>query len=145
MDVVGFLNAITGNNLLFWKVVAATIVFLGAGAQVFLAARLWKASPIPAMSEEAASTAHRWIGRFTLALALIVAVACIAGPAGPVSPARALFHSVFGVTVLLVIATKFTILRILRKGYNLLPFVGTTLFLCLGALWATSVLDYVSR
>ncbi|MEX2394480.1 MAG: DUF6529 family protein [Actinomycetota bacterium] len=145
MDLVGFFNWVTGNNLLFWKVVAATIVFFGAGTQVFLAARLWKASTIPAMSEEAASTAHRWIGRVTLTLAMVVAVACVAGPAGPISPARALFHSIFGVTVLLVIATKFTILRILRKGYNLLPFVGTTLFLCLGALWATSVADYISR
>jgi hypothetical protein len=145
VDVVGFLNAITGNNLLFWKVVAATIVFGGAGVQVFLAARLWKASSVPPISEEAASTAHRWIGRITLTLAILVAIACIAGPAGPVSPARALFHSVFGVTVLLVIAVKFTILRVLRKGYDLLPIVGTMLFLCLGALWATSVADFVTR
>lgn len=144
MDVIGFLNDITGNNLLFWKVVAATIVFLGAGTQVFLAARLWKVSSRPRISEETASTSHRWIGRITLFLGIGVAISCIAGPAGPTSPSRVLFHSIFGTAVLLVIAAKFTILRILKKGYNLLPFVGTALFLIFGALWATSVFDYVT-
>jgi hypothetical protein len=130
---------------LFWKVVAATVVFLMAGAQVVLAARLWKASSVPPISETAASTAHRWLGRLTLFLGVVVAISCIAGPAGPLSPTRALVHSVFGTTVLLVIAAKFTILRIMQKGYNFLPFVGTALFLCFGVLWATSVADYVSR
>jgi len=129
---------------LFWKVVAATVVFALAGVQVFLAARLWKASTVPPVSEETASTAHRWIGRVTLFLGIAVAISCIAGPAGPTSPSRVLFHSIFGTAVLLVIAAKFTILRILRKGYNFLPFVGTALFLIFGALWATSVFDYVT-
>jgi hypothetical protein len=144
VDIIGFLNTITGNNLLFWKVVVATIVFFGAGTQVFLAARLWKASSVPRISESTASTAHRWIGRVTLLLGIGVAISCIAGPAGPTSPSRVLFHSIFGTLVLVVIATKFTILRVLRKGYNLLPFVGTALFLIFGALWATSVFDYVT-
>lgn len=145
MDVIGFLNDLTGGELLLWKVVAATIVFSLAGVQVFLAARLWRVSSVPPVSESTASSAHRWLGRITLLLAIVVAISCIAGPAGPVTPARALFHSIFGVVVLLTIAAKFTILRVLRRGYNMLPFVGTTLFLCFGALWATSVADYVSR
>ncbi len=144
MDIIGFLNDLTGNNLLFWKVVAATIVFAGAGIQVFLAARLWKASSFPRMSPEAASSAHRWIGRITLFGGIAVAISCIAGPAGPTSPSRVLFHSIFGTAVLLVIAAKFTILRILRKGYNALPYVGIALFLIFGALWATSAYDYVT-
>ena len=145
MDIIGFLNDLTGNNLLFWKVVAATIVFALAGVQVFLAARLWKASSVPAISEETASTAHRWIGRLTLVLGVGVAISCIAGPAGPTSPTRVILHSVFGTAVLLVIAAKFTILRILQKGYNLLPFVGGALFVIFGALWATSVFDYITN
>jgi hypothetical protein len=144
MDIIGFLNDLTGNNLLFWKVVAATIVFGGAGTQVFLAARLWKVSGVPRVSEEAASTAHRWLGRVTLFLGIAVAISCIAGPAGPTSPSRVLFHSIFGTIVLVVIAAKFMILRVVQKGYNLLPYVGTALFLIFGALWATSVFDYVT-
>ena len=145
MDIIGFLNDVTGGELLLWKVVATTIVFALAGVQVLLAARLWKVSSVPAISENAASAAHRWLGRVTLTLGIVVAISCISGPAGPMSPARVLFHSVFGTVVLLTIAAKFTILRVLRKGYNLLPYVGTTLFLCFGALWATSVADYISR
>jgi uncharacterized protein DUF6529 len=145
VDIIGFLNDVTGGQLLLWKVVATTFVFALAGVQVALAARLWRVSSVPPVSESTASAAHRWLGRVTLFLAIVVAISCISGPAGPVSPARVLFHSIFGTVVLLTIAAKFTILRVLRKGYNLLPFVGTTLFLCFGALWATSVADYISR
>jgi hypothetical protein len=145
VDVIGFLNRVTGGDLLLWKVIATTIVFALAGVQVLLAARLWRVSSMPPVSENTASAAHRWLGRITLTLAIIVAISCISGPAGPLSPQRVLFHSIFGVTVLVTIAAKFTILRVLRKGYNLLPFVGSALFGCFGALWATSVADYISR
>jgi hypothetical protein len=145
VDVIGFLNRVTGGDLLLWKVIATTIVFALAGVQVLLAARLWRVSSMPPVSENTASAAHRWLGRITLTLAIIVAISCISGPAGPLSPQRVLFHSIFGVTVLVTIAAKFTILRVLRKGYNLRPFVGSALFGCFGALWATSVADYISR
>jgi hypothetical protein len=145
MDLVGFFNTITGNNLLFWKVVAATIVFLGAGVQVLLAARLWPVTTFPRIEQATASTMHRWIGRVTLTLAILVAISCIAGPAGPVTPARVLLHSIFGTFVLVVIAAKFTILRVLQKGANFLPLVGTLLFLSFGVIWFTTVADYVSR
>jgi hypothetical protein len=34
---------------------------------------------------------------------------------------------------------------VIRRGYQALPMLGTTLFLLFGALWATSVFDYVTR
>ena len=145
MDIIGFLNDVTGNNLLLWKVIAATIVFALAGVQVLLAARLWEASSFPRMSVASASAAHRWTGRVALTLGIIVAISCIAGPAGPITPARVAIHSIFGTVVLLTIGAKFTILRIIRKGDKYLPYVGSLLFLCFGALWATSVADYISR
>jgi hypothetical protein len=144
MDIVGFLNAITGNNLLLWKVIAATIVFLLAGLQVFMAARLWGASGVPSMSTSAATKVHIWSGRVTLALAVLVAVSCIAGPAGPLSPTRVMLHSIFGTLLFVVLIAKFTILRVFKKGYALVPVLGTTLFGVFAALWATSVADYVS-
>jgi hypothetical protein len=145
VDIVGFLNKITGNNLLEWKVIAATVVFLLSGVQVMLAARLWPVATFPPVSQSTASAMHRWIGRVTLVLAIIVAISCLAGPAGPVTPLRVLMHSVFGTLVLVVIGAKFTILRVLKKGGDLLPYVGTALFLTFGGIWFTTVLDYVSR
>jgi hypothetical protein len=145
MDIIGFLNDVTGNNLLLWKVVAATVVFALAGIQVLLAARLWETSTFPPMSVKTASAVHRWTGRVALALGIIVAISCVAGPAGPITPARVAIHSIFGTVALLTIAAKFTILRIVRKGDRFLPYVGSVLFLCFGALWATSVADYISR
>jgi dipeptide/tripeptide permease len=144
MDIIGFLNDVTGGNLLWWKVFGTTGVFMLAGAQMFLAARLWPVTTAGPISQETASVVHRWLGRVTLVVAIIVAIACIAGPAGPVSPTRALLHSIFGTLFLLVVAAKFTILRVLRKGEDLLPYVGSALFLIFAVLWVTSVADYVT-
>lgn len=145
MDVVGFLNDITGGNLLLWKVVAATIVLMMAGFQVFLAARFWEVTGFPAIRPESAARLHRWNGRATLTLAVIVAVTCGLGPAGPVEPTRVLLHSIFGTFVFVVLFVKFLLLRVLKKGERFLPYIGTTLFLTWGAIWATSVADYVSK
>jgi hypothetical protein len=144
VDIVGFLNTVTGNNLLLWKVVAATLVFMLAGFQVFLAARFWGVTGFPPVKQPLAAKLHRINGRVALTLAVLVAVSCIAGPAGPVSPTRVLLHSIFGTTVFVVLTLKFTLLRVLRKGEKFLPYIGTTLFLVFGAIWATSVADYVS-
>jgi hypothetical protein len=144
LDVIGLLNTLTGNNLLLWKVIATTIVFLLAGSQVMFAARLWGASSFPPVSQKTASLVHRMQGRVTVILAVLVAISCIAGPAGPVSPARVLLHSIFGTLALLALAGKLLVLRVLRGAGRWLPWLGTTLFLTFAALWATSVADYVT-
>jgi hypothetical protein len=143
MDIIGFLNDITGNELLLWKVIATTIVFLLAGFQVMLAARFWQVSPFPNISGGTAARMHRVIGRIALLLAVIVAISCVAGPAGPTSPTRVLLHSIFGIAVFVVLVAKFLILKVLKKGDKALPFVGSALFLVFAAIWATSVADYV--
>src|ERR1041385_2060711 len=95
MDIVGFFNRITGNDLLRWKVIAATVVFALAGVQVMMAARFWGVADRP-FSAGTAARVHRVSGRVLLVLALLVALTCIAGPAGPLSPTRVLLHSLFG-------------------------------------------------
>jgi hypothetical protein len=145
VDIVGFLNDVTGGNLLLWKVIFATIVLLGAGFQIFLAARFWEVTTFPPLRTSAAAAVHRWNGRVTLTLATLVAISCVAGPAGPLSPTRVMLHSIFGTFVFVVLVTKFTILRVLRKGTKVLPYVGTALFLTFAVIWATSVADYVGR
>ncbi|HYT25027.1 MAG TPA: DUF6529 family protein [Actinomycetota bacterium] len=144
MDLIGLLNDLTGGNLLLWKVVGATAVFFLAGLQVLLAARLWGVTPFPPVSSGAAARAHRVVGRAALLVAVLVAVACIAGPAGPTSPTRVLLHSVFGTLVFVILAAKFALLRVLRRGDSLLPWIGTALFLTFVGIWATSVADYVT-
>lgn len=145
MDIVGFFNTITGNNLLGWKVVAATFVLMLAGLQVFLAARFWEVTPFPPIKGDTASMLHRWNGRFTLTVGTLVAITCLAGPAGPTSPTRVLLHSLFGTLVFAILTAKFLILRVLKKGEKYLPYVGTGLFLTFAAVWATSVADYVTK
>jgi hypothetical protein len=143
MDIIGFLNDVTGNELLLWKVIATTAVFLLAGFQVLLAARFWQVSPFPNISGGAAARLHRVSGRIALVLAVIVAISCVAGPAGPTSPTRVLLHSIFGTLAFVVLIAKFLILKVLKTGDKALPFVGSALFLVFAAIWATSVADYV--
>lgn len=144
MDVVGFLNDITGGELLLWKVVLSTIVFALAGLQVALAARLWGATGFPDTSPAVAATVHRWSGRVAVLLSLVVGFACLAGPAGATSPTRVVLHTVFGSLLFAVLAAKFLVLRVVASGARYLPVVGVGLFLAFAAVWATSVADYVS-
>lgn len=144
MDIIGLLNDLTGGNLLLWKVVGTSVVLFLVGLQVLLAARFWGVSPVPPMTVGGAAKAHRVLGRACLLIAVVVAVSCIAGPAGPTSPTRVLLHSVFGTLVFLILAAKFALIRVLRSGDRLLPWIGTALFLTFGAIWATSVADYVT-
>jgi hypothetical protein len=144
LDVIGLLNDLTGNNLLLWKVIVATVVFALSGVQVALAARFWGLATFP-LSGAGAVRLHRYTGRLALLLAVLVGLSCVVGPAGPTSPTRVLLHSVFGALVFLVLAAKFAVLRVLHKGDRWLPVLGSVLFLTFGAIWATSVADYVSK
>ena len=145
MDIVGFLNRITGNHLLLWKAVAASIVFALSGLQVMLAARFWDVSGFPGISAALAARLHRISGRIALTLAVVVALSCVVGPAGPLSPTRVALHSIFGTLVFVILAVKFTALKLVRSGARILPWAGISLFVAFGAIWATSVADYVSK
>lgn len=135
---------ITGANALLWKVIGTSVVLMLAGAQVLLAARLWRATSFPAVSERMAAGLHRVLGRVTIAVAVVVAVSCITGPAGPTSPARVLTHSILGSLVFVILSAKILVLRVLHRGGDLLPWLGGSLFLTFGAVWATSVADYIA-
>ncbi|MFN0092351.1 MAG: DUF6529 family protein [Acidimicrobiales bacterium] len=143
VDIVGLLNDLTGGNLLAWKVTLTTVVFALAGLQVAMAASLWRVGGIPGVTAATAAGVHRWSGRLTLALSLAVAFACLVGPAGPSSPTRVLLHSLFGALLFAVLAAKFALLKLTPSGNRFLPAAGSLLFLTFGAIWATSVADYV--
>ena len=144
MDVVKLLNDLTGGQLLLWKVVLASVVFTLAGLQVFLAARVYEASTVPPVSSTVAASMHRFNGRLTVTLAVVVAFSCLVGPAGPVSPARVLLHSVFGSLVFALLALKYTVLKVWTAGGRYLPWIGTGVFLTFAAIWATSVADFLT-
>jgi uncharacterized protein DUF6529 len=143
MDIIGKLNDLTNGNLLLWKVVLATIVMALAGLQVAMAAGFYEVATVPG-GPATATKVHRVSGRIAIALAVVVAFTCLAGPAGPTSPTRVLLHSVFGTLIFVLLAAKFAILKLTRSGGRALPFVGIALFLTFGAVWATSVADYVA-
>ncbi|HET9008116.1 MAG TPA: DUF6529 family protein, partial [Actinomycetes bacterium] len=94
MDVIELLNDLTGGQLLLWKVLLTSVIFACAGLQVMLAARFYAASTVPPISTGAASRTHRLNGKLTVTLAVVVALSCLIGPAGPTSPTRVLLHSV---------------------------------------------------
>ena len=96
------------------------------------------------MSPAAAARVHRASGRLAVTLGAVVAFSCLAGPAGPTSPTRVLLHSIFGTLVFVILTAKFAVLKLLRSGGDLLPWIGSALFLTFAAIWATSVADYVS-
>jgi hypothetical protein len=142
--MINFLNDITGGHLLLWKVVLTSIVFALAGLQVAMAAQFWGRPLLAGVSGGTAVRVHRTSGRLALTLGVLVALTCIVGPAGPLSPTRVALHSLFGILVFTVLAVKFLLIKVLRQGDSVLPLIGTLLFLTFGAIWATSVADYVA-
>ncbi|MCU1448104.1 MAG: hypothetical protein JWP02_274 [Acidimicrobiales bacterium] len=142
--MIKFLNDITGGQLLLWKVVITSIVFALAGLQVAMAARFWGRPILVSLSPGTAVRVHRMSGRLALTLGVLVALTCIVGPAGPLSPTRVALHSVFGILVFTVLTAKFLVIKVLRQGDSALPLIGSVLFLAFGAIWATSVADYVA-
>lgn len=121
-----------------------TVAFGLAGLQVMLASRLYGLSTFPPIRGGTAARLHRSSGRLALLLGVLVGFSCVVGPAGPTTPTRVLLHSVFGTLVFVLLAAKFAVLRVIRKGDRLLPLLGSLLFLTFGAIWATSVADYVA-
>ena len=81
MDVVKFLNDVTGGHLLAWKVVATTVVFALAGLQLFLAARFWQVATFPGPSPVVAACGCRKRVR-VFGTVLDVAVKACGGGAG---------------------------------------------------------------
>jgi hypothetical protein len=142
--MIKFLNDVTGGQLLLWKVVVTSIVFALAGLQVAMAARFWGRPFLVSLSPGAAVRVHRMSGRLALTLGVLVALTCIVGPAGPLTPTRVALHSILGVLVFAVLTAKFLVLKVLRQGDNILPLIGSVLFLTFGAIWATTVADYVA-
>jgi len=141
--VAQLLNDLTGGHLLLWKVLLTSAVLTLAGLQVFLAARFYEASTVPPVSTATAARVHRVNGRVTVALAVLVGFTCLAGPAGPLSPARVLAHSVFGSLVFALLAGKYAVLKLARGADRFLPYIGAGLFLSFVAIWSTSVADYI--
>ena len=111
MDIVGWLNDITGGNLLLWKVVLATVVFALAGIAGGDGGPLLGRRPRHPRLGWSAVKVHRISGRVTLVLAMVVAFTCLVGPAGPTSPTRVLLHSLFGTLAFIVLTAKFAVLR----------------------------------
>jgi hypothetical protein len=142
--MINFLNDITGGHLLLWKVVLTSIVFALAGLQVVMAAGFWGHPVLAGVNPGTAVRVHRMSGRLALTLGVLVALTCIVGPAGPLSPTRVALHSFFGILVFTVLAVKFLLIKVLRQGDSVLPLIGSLLFLTFGAIWATTVADYVS-
>jgi hypothetical protein len=75
---------------------------------------------------------------------VVVALTCLAGPAGPTSPTRVLLHSVFGSLLFGLLAAKYTALKLRPSWGRYLPWIGSGLFLTFAAIWATSVADYIT-
>ena len=143
VDAVGFLNDLTGGQLLAWKVAVTSFVFALGGLQVAMAASFWGVGGLQ-ISPQTAVVVHRWGGRVLLVGAVAVALACLLGPAGNTSPTRVVLHSIFGSVLFAALVAKFVLLKFARSGQSWLPAAGILVFVSVFAVWATSVGDYVS-
>ena len=145
MDIVTFLNDLTNGHLLAWKTALTSLVLALAGVQLALAGRFWKNDGLPVRKRRSAATFHRWNGRLLIVVTVAVGYACLFVQAGPTTPLRILFHSIFGATLFVLLGIKIAAVRLVHGRDSLLPMVGSALFINYLVLWLLSAADYVTR
>ena len=116
------------------------IVQVSTGARIF--GKIKRFVPIP---PPYVNRIHRWSGRLAVLLTLPVAFHCIFILGFQSGNARILAHSILGSLVYGVVAVKLFFVHDRDHPRRTLPVVGSTLFLTLAALWATSSLWYFTN
>ena len=120
------------------KSVLASVVLALAMYQVLLAAIGYR--KLPLISAKAAFSTHRASGDAIVVLIVVVALMCLAvfGFEGDYA-----LHIAAAIGALTVLAIKITVLRT-GKGGQLLPYLGTLLFLLLAVTWFTVAPDFLA-
>jgi hypothetical protein len=116
------------------------LVQISTGARIF--GKIKRFVPI---SPPTVNRVHRWSGRLAVLLTLPVAFHCIFILGFQSTNARVLAHSILGSLIYGVIAVKLFFVYDRDHPRRTLPVVGSTLFLTLAALWATSSLWYFTN
>jgi hypothetical protein len=116
------------------------IVQISTGARIF--GKIKHVVPIP---PPYVNRVHRWSGRLAVLLTLPVAFHCIFILGFRSTDSRVLAHSILGSLVYGVIAVKLFFVHDRDHPRSTLPILGTTLFVTLAALWATSTLWYFTH
>ena len=131
---------LTRGNVAEVKIVLASIVATLALYQVTLMAVGYGKLRVSFLAPAPASVAHRAIGHVIAALAVVVAVVCIAY-FGFEDDATA--HVVVACTLLAVLAFKIVVVRWWHSLGGLLPYLGVSVLALFWATWATAAAEYV--
>jgi hypothetical protein len=142
--VEDLIEGLTRGNVEQVKVVLASVIVALAGYQVTLMAVGYGKLRLPFLKPKAASFAHRTVGDTIAALALAVAVTCVAvsgfsGDGG--DDVQAAVHAVAGSLVIIVLGLKIAVIRWLHGWGRFLPHLGLTVFALFLLTWFTSAGD----
>ena len=129
-------------NLL--KAVGATAIAVLAVFQALTMAAAMGTIPRGRVKMKYLMRGHRYGGRITIALAVVVAWFCIVDRGAATDPfPRAAIHAFFGATAFLVLAVKFALLRFRPAlAYDVAPWLGRYAVLAFLVIWATSAWAY---
>jgi plastocyanin len=125
-------------NVLDFKIVLATVVFVLAIGQVLSASIFYGWLKVPVPSAEAAAFFHRWSGRILIPCAVLVTIYCVKDIGPQSSPTRVAIHTLLGSAVFVVLAAKLIILRAIPRLGFLVPPLGLTVAALFIGLWLTS-------
>ena len=133
-----FVVDITRGNPSSVKTILASVILALACYQLLLAAIGYR--KLPLIKADAAFFTHRASGDMLAVLIVVVALMCLAvfGFEGDY-----VLHIVAAIGALVVLAVKITVVRT-GKGGQLLPYLGTLLFLLLAVTWFTVAPDFLA-
>jgi hypothetical protein len=146
LSVEDLLSTVAGGNVTAVKVMLTSIVTALATYQVLLMAVGYGWIRLPFLAPASASTVHRAVGGTIVILTAVVGLACLAvhgfedsvraGAPGP--DARAGWHSVVSVVLVLVLTLKLLVLHVWRHLERALPTLGISVLALFVATWLTS-------
>lgn len=128
---------LTNGNAIEVKVVLASVALALAVYQLGVIAVGYGAIRLPFLAPGVAFRAHRAVGDVILVLVVVVSVMCLARFGVEGERDLGTLHAVSAVTFMAALAAKVVLIRT-HRGSRFLPFLGTGVFMLLGATWITS-------
>ena len=128
---------LTNGNATEVKVVLASVAVALAVYQLVVIAVGYGAIRLPFLAPAVAFRAHRAVGDVILVLVLVVSAMCIAVFGFEGEEDLGTIHVISAATFMAALAVKVILVRT-HRGSRFLPFLGTGVFMLLGATWMTS-------
>ncbi len=127
------------------KALGSTVVVLLTFSQFYTMESMIGHLPRGRVKMRTMMLVHRWGGRITILLAVVIAYFCMTDIGAPSEPLRVAVHAIAGSIAFALLAVKFALIRWKPYlAYDTAPWIGRIVAICFVLIWITSGLAYLT-